>query len=593
MDRVRRPSPGRAAAVGALLIGMLLALGMTPVAAEAATSTSKVQIVLENPDFSTLAVDRQGRSYGVNTNASAAGGKYRLYRSGDEGRTWAPTHDFPASTRIYGLSVLSSGTLLLHLVDTDFYLYRSSDAGQTWTQVLHFPLLYETLTAHSVTDDGAYAYAGSYNVLDSSVHDNWIWRSADDGRTWQIIRTTNTHRHIHAVQVDPSSGALYALYGDSGAQVAIERSNDHGASWQTVCSGTPCVAVDISFDGAGHAIFGQDAPRGGAQIQRLDLADGKTTSVLAIPGASYSALNLNGTFLVGTSREPNGSYPANDPNVHLYGSADGGATFSEYFTIPWQNPNSYVNLLVQHAFPNGDFVIQVDGYGTIVARLAAPGPPPPAPPPSGGGGAPAPPTPPPVAVTPPVVTPPVVFSARSHSARPHSSGSALAADPRHGAKAHTPSARRSNDPAGPAVGIRGRREHGRRCRQAGDNRADGAGSPHRQAAGAANRYQARRHDPVRPCVHDRGGRPCSPPRHREDRVGRSLHGQGGAEGLAAHPRCGLRAPARGDGDDRQDGPPRHLAPRLRAAAEQPRGTPGNAPEPRPEWGRKCRRPHLW
>ena len=408
MDRVRRPSPGRAAAVGALFIGMLLALGMTPVAAEAATSTSKVQIVLENPDFSTLAVDRQGRSYGVNTNASAAGGKYRLYRSGDEGRTWAPTHDFPASTRIYGLSVLSSGTLLLHLVDTDFYLYRSSDAGQTWTQVLHFPLLYETLTAHSVTDDGAYAYAGSYNVLDSSVHDNWIWRSADDGRTWQIIRTTNTHRHIHAVQVDPSSGALYALYGDSGAQVAIERSNDHGASWQTVCSGTPCVAVDISFDGAGHAIFGQDAPRGGAQIQRLDLADGKTTSVLAIPGASYSALNLNGTFLVGTSREPNGSYPANDPNVHLYGSADGGATFSEYFTIPWQNPNSYVNLLVQHAFPNGDFVIQVDGYGTIVARLAAPGPPPPAPPPSGGGGAPAPPTPPPVAVTPPVVSPPVV-----------------------------------------------------------------------------------------------------------------------------------------------------------------------------------------
>ena len=335
-------------------------------AAEAATSTPKVQIVLENPDFSTLAVDRQGRSYGVNTNAAAPGGKYRLYRSGDEGRTWAPTHDFPASTRIYGLSVLSSGTLLLHLVDTDFYLYRSSDAGQTWTQVLHFPLLYETLTAHSVTDDGAYAYAGSYNVLDSSVHDNWIWRSADDGRTWQIIRTTNTHRHIHAVQVDPSSGALYALYGDSGAQVAIERSTDHGASWQTVCSGTPCVAVDISFDGAGHAIFGQDAPRGGAQIQRLDLADGKTTSVLAIPGASYSALNLNGTFLVGTSREPNGSYPANDPNLHLYGSADGGATFSEYFTIPWQNPNSYVNLLVQHAFPNGDFVIQVDGYGSIV-----------------------------------------------------------------------------------------------------------------------------------------------------------------------------------------------------------------------------------
>ena len=109
MDRVRRPSSGRAAAVGALLIGMLLALGMAPVAAEAATSTSKVQIVLENPDLLHPCGRPPGTSYGVNANAAAAGGKYRLFRSDDEGRTWAPTHDFPASTRIYGLSVLSCG----------------------------------------------------------------------------------------------------------------------------------------------------------------------------------------------------------------------------------------------------------------------------------------------------------------------------------------------------------------------------------------------------------------------------------------------------------------------------------------------------
>ena len=355
MDRVRRPSSGRAAAVGALLIGMLLALGLAPVAAEAATSTSKVQIVLENPDFSTLAVDRQGRSYGVNTNASAAGGKYRLFRSGDEGRTWAPTHDFP---RARG-STASRSSARERCSSTSSIPTSTSTAPPTPARRGR-----RCSTSRSLRD--------ADRALDHRRRDLCVRRELQRAR--QLLarqldlalgrRRPDVADHPHDEHPPPhprrTGGpelrALYALYGDSGAQVAIERSTDHGASWQTVCTGTPCVAVDISFDGAGHAIFGQDAPRGGAQIQRLDLADGKTTSVLAIPGPSYSALNLNGTFLVGTSREPNGSYPANDPNVHLYGSADGGATFSEYFTIPWQNPNSYVNLLVQHAFPNGDFV---------------------------------------------------------------------------------------------------------------------------------------------------------------------------------------------------------------------------------------------
>src|SRR4051794_2586438 len=246
-----------AAACGILTVPLLL--GATPHRAEAATSTAKVQIVFENPDYSTLSVDHQGTAYGIASPASPVG-KYRLFTSHDEGRSWASAYDFPANTRIYGLSVLSSGTLLLHLVNTDWYLYRSDDGGHSWTPVLHYPYLYETLTAHSVTDDGTYAYAGSYNALDSSNHENYIYRSADDGRTWTTVRTTTTHRHIHGVQVDPSTGAVYALYGDSNTQAAIERSTDHGVTWQTVCAGTQCVAVDISFDGAGYAVFGQDVP---------------------------------------------------------------------------------------------------------------------------------------------------------------------------------------------------------------------------------------------------------------------------------------------------------------------------------------------
>ena len=357
--------------LAAIVFAVLICLVGQPPTASAATSTPKLRIVFENPAYATLAVDSQGTSYGINTSQASPGGQYRLFSSADEGRNWTRSFDFPAYSRIDGLSILRSGTLLLHLVATNLYIYRSDNGGQTWTMVLRFPEHYGTLTPHSITDDGTHAYVGSFNTLDGEAHENWIWRSNNDGRNWRIIRTTTTHRHIHAVQVDPGSGALYALYGDTEEQAAIERSTNHGVTWKTVCKGKQCSAIDISFTGSGFALFGQDTPFGGGQIQRLRLADGTTTPVQPIPGPSSSALNLNGTYLLGVSREPNRSYPANDPNVHLYGSEDGGLTFSPFFSIPWKDPNAYVDLLVQYVYPNGDFPIQVTGYGTIVGRLTS------------------------------------------------------------------------------------------------------------------------------------------------------------------------------------------------------------------------------
>src|SRR3954452_15886848 len=80
-----------------------LLLGAAWREAEAATSTTKVQIVVENPAYSTIAVGHAGTSYGINVSATAPGGKYRLFTSHDEGRSWASAYDFPANTRIYGL----------------------------------------------------------------------------------------------------------------------------------------------------------------------------------------------------------------------------------------------------------------------------------------------------------------------------------------------------------------------------------------------------------------------------------------------------------------------------------------------------------
>lgn len=336
----------------------------------APTNVLAIDQVFANPNYFTLAVDHNGVAYG--SSASTSDPRYRLYRSFDEGRSWTQLVDFPSNvTLTSAMAVLTDNTLLIQAeVDGVMHLFRSGDGGVSWTDVFQFFGDYQILTGDSITDDGTYVYVGSYNVLDFQAHTNWIWRSADDGRTWSVVRTTTTYRHVHFVQRDPATNAIYAGYGDT--QGAIERSNDHGLTWQTVCSGPSCVAVDLAFDASGHAIFGSDEPFANSFIQRLDLGTGAIASLAQLPGPSYSVFNLgDGVWLVGESHEPAGNFDPSDGAVHLFGSSDGGRTFTDIFQRPTVDPTGYATVAVHYAYPSRDFPIQVlqPGEGTITARV--------------------------------------------------------------------------------------------------------------------------------------------------------------------------------------------------------------------------------
>jgi hypothetical protein len=363
----------RSRVLAAVLATLALTLGVNEPARGLQKTALQLMIVVTNPNFETLAVDNRGIAYGKSTRKNDPTAPWRLYRSSNEGRRWRRLSDFPAGANIHYLSVLSDNTLIAEAayLGTE-YLYRSARGGRGWRKVFEFPAQYTTLGPHSIADDGTYVYVGSYNVLPAARHRNWVWRSGDDGRTWSAVWRTTSHRHIHFAQTDPYTGDLYVGFGDSDQQSVIVRSRDHGRTWQSVCPGYDCIAVDIAFDPSGFAVYGQDHPVSRATIMRLDLATGARTDVGDLPGPSYSAFNLgDGLWLVGEAHEPGGT--SGDTSLHLLGSDDRAQSFADVFQHPYPNKEGYDRLVVQFEYPNGDFPIQIHSagpaYGTIVARV--------------------------------------------------------------------------------------------------------------------------------------------------------------------------------------------------------------------------------
>jgi len=336
-------------------------------AAPRATAVSvSVQVISANPDVFLDAVDPSGNAYGT-----PVSNDHDVMRSRDEGQTWTLVYSFPSTYKLWFISALSSGTLLASVDTGSWTIWRSTDEGASWTKVLSLPVtpvFYRMLTPHSIAEGHGYVWIGTYNT-GSGATTNFIYRSADDGQTWSVVNTTSTHRHIHGLGFDPANGKLYVLFGDSDGD-GIWVSADDGVTLAPLCTSYACVAIDIAFDPSGsYAVFGQDHYGSARYIEKLDLATGTPTTVGDLPYTSFSALRIGGTYLIGTTRESGESTP--DPNLHLFASADGAATFSDVLQEPIAYPSGDDNLRVQFVFPNGDVAIQVGGYGTIVGRIAA------------------------------------------------------------------------------------------------------------------------------------------------------------------------------------------------------------------------------
>jgi photosystem II stability/assembly factor-like uncharacterized protein len=202
--------------------------------------------------------------------------------SKDEGITWElvtfkvknwPSHDIPSLSQI----VYDNKSQSFLVVGDSGVIARSNDGGQSWHGEAYKPLFNISITTllHDHKKDvfivaglgGSIARANKLDIVSRPI-DNWnvirpgidqyirdvvhlpasntfiavgqlggIWRSKDDGHSWQVIHAPypypNQPPHLRDIVQDPESLALIA----AGPAGSIIRSTDSGLTWKVAFQG--------------------------------------------------------------------------------------------------------------------------------------------------------------------------------------------------------------------------------------------------------------------------------------------------------------------------------------------------------------------
>jgi photosystem II stability/assembly factor-like uncharacterized protein len=163
--------------------------------------------------------------------------KPAIYRSTDAGRSWqqlavpiageCPNVGIPRPTGI-AIDPTDDRNVWVGLeVDG---VRRSSDGGETWTQINgQIP----NLDVH-----GVLVAAGPPKAVFTVVNDD-IWRSTDDGKTWQAARAREVFpwHYPRGIAVKPNDPrTVFLTLGDStpGRVGTVMRSKDTGATWESL-----------------------------------------------------------------------------------------------------------------------------------------------------------------------------------------------------------------------------------------------------------------------------------------------------------------------------------------------------------------------
>lgn len=153
-------------------------------------------------------------------------------------------------------------------------IFLSKDGGQHFRHVKTLEKAVALWWSFSADSEGR-LFMGEYGPQKKGMSKN-VWRSSDDGESWEVIFTAEDidKVHIHRVAVDPHTQDVWLTIGD-GSNRQMWRSTDHGDNW-TQIGRYQATAVAFTED----AIYwGRDSSKAPG-VLRYDRQSGKFKQVL-------------------------------------------------------------------------------------------------------------------------------------------------------------------------------------------------------------------------------------------------------------------------------------------------------------------------
>ncbi len=185
--------------------------------------------------------------------------------------------------------------------------------------------------------DGQTVYAGAAA--------GGVWRSTNGGRSWTPVFDQQNDLSIGALAIDPADHSVWVGTGepntnqDSYTGNGVYRSADHGRTWQLVGSSLPEYLIyQITFDGHGHVYAATS--RGLLRRSAIGLASGWTTVLKPDPNPANSPYRTSfitdvkvrpgtdGKVVIAALGWRGGTLPADTSYNGFYESTDGGHAFT-------------------------------------------------------------------------------------------------------------------------------------------------------------------------------------------------------------------------------------------------------------------------
>jgi hypothetical protein len=210
------------------------------------------------------------------------------------------------------------------------YYFRSLDGGRTWSEAQHVPTDPATLST-----DKTVLGVGRDGTVFAAVS-NLVGTTQDYGKTWVTMKAVERGFAVFNGMAQTADGAMTLLGLGSGDDIWLERTADHGATWN-------------------HTVVGKDLVQPGYNDQNrwVQQSPWTTVPVLYHDGAS------DDLWVAWQSWEANpGAY-----QVHLARSTDQGRTFAETAVPAFKDAACSEPCHVTHP------TIAVDGQGRV-AMLA-------------------------------------------------------------------------------------------------------------------------------------------------------------------------------------------------------------------------------